>query len=789
MRILDKISEIKSNREKERAKDIQDKFILAFGDIIKSGDSYDADEFGHYLKSFLSITESVWRFRNDVSYKYSLEQYVKNVNALVDIGTGTGNPNAKIKVLIILEAVYDRIAHCIYEDKILESAHPIRSSRRGFDLFNTGDFFGLIRDIEIKTVEKIINIPTLLYNVNLADMALYYDKAAASTALSSAVTKKNGGEKSIEYQKVENPLNHWVTTATVIDIQALLGQYISEQKHKGNMPTISYWIKEFSGWYYASLDKAVADGLKEYWVTAIANAGAMYTCGLITEGCFDIVEEGLYNRCLTTVSLSSPIDRRVVAVVHAFLYYMLYCEDEKYVGADLRNEAFQFWSKVAGKYKYYIGHYDQEISSYLIDNLNDEWHFVNKTEGREKEITGDTTDAKIADKEEHIPDYKSQWIYYLLRRFDFRMRNRNGVGILILSDSVEDFCLFTILYLKRYGFNGLPLAWMTDEKHSVSKFLKYIDRENMKSVKKRVHEFVEFMLVDTARVAADGDKEHNLLFKTIYEYIRVGISDLYKEEKIKEARKKEAEYLKNKEKIDEMAVGWRDTVLKDIITTFGEDIDTFGSNTNCIKYVQVHLLQYSIHTDMLDEAIDDNICHRIVSSLIDNYIRYLASNELIDKKDRGSFRDDQDYIHYLNNNNIEIMVGSEYLLKNHDYLMSEKFQKATANFKWLTSSGCFFGMGLKKESVRFYLQDLDVTVKNSDISSEYVGIKGPEYDPDGYFYEPVKGVPLEFQREELEDFLGKSRKIVDVTARIGVTTYGENPIGFYFENERIPIRS
>ena len=581
MSITSKITEIKYNR----AKDSQDKFLSAFGDVIRSGKT---DEFESYRNTFLSVTESVWKTRNEEKSFYPLEKYKKNVKTLIDIATGSTNKNSMIMMLQLLEAVYGRLVSCVREEGIKAADASIRSNRNGANLFNTRDFFDLVRPLDISSLENTVNISNLLYNVNLVDMALYYDPSPAKLCKSS--TKKPDGVLAADGVKdgmkdSESTPLHWVSTATVIDIQALLGQYIAEQRRKGNMPSMEYWCKEFRLWIGADRERAVDESLREFFTSAVASAGTMYTCGLIAEGCFDIVDEGLYRQRLSTLLLISDIEKRVVAAVHAFLYYMLYWEDSEYVGKELKEGAEKFWPAVAGTYKRFIDRYESDIETLLIDDLNSEWHF-----------------RTVDGKDDRVPDSKSQWIYYLLRRFDFRMRNRRHGGVLVLSEAVEGYCLFTIVYMKRYGFRGSPFGWMTDENHSVEHFTKYINKDDNKSVRKRIHEFAEFMTTDTSdgpvsrTDVASGARSvtKNTLFRNIYEGITVGISALYKEQKVKEAREKEAEYLKNKDKIDSKATCWQESILKTIVGAFGEDIDTFGSGgSDNVSYRSVHLLQYT----------------------------------------------------------------------------------------------------------------------------------------------------------------------------------------------------
>lgn len=638
-------------------------------------------------------------------------------------------------VLELLESVYDLLVGIIREHGIKETTIQIK--RNSFCLIYISDFFDLIKNLDISEVESKIDISKLLYNINLVDMAVFYDS--------------------------KHDDDYWVSTSTVIDIQASLGFYIFEQKKQGKIPSVLYWGREFRNWIGAEKENAIEERLQDYFASAVANAGTMYVCGLISAGCFDIIDDGFYYRRLSLIALTSHIEKRVVAALHAFLYYMLYSEDEKYVGTDLKIEALKFWEKNRNIYNKFIYDYADDIVKLLIENLNSEWRFEDN-EG----------------KPERIHDVRSRWIYYLLRRFDFRMRNRRQGGVLVLPEAVEDYCLFTIMYLSKYRIDSQPLRWMKDSDHNVDDFIKYIDNSNKKSIKKRLQDYTQFAEGEYV-IKDDGRRrEQTSLFIELYNQIIVGIRDLYKEKKVDEAREKEARFLKDKNEINNKISEWEHIIISAIKNAFSEDIDLYGNGKD-IDFHDISLFHFTTYTDMVKDSINDTSVNRIIAALIDGYIGLLADEKWIDKKTRDEYIDDQEYIHYLIENDIGCMIGSEYLLKNNDYLMSEKFNSATKDFKWIKNVGCFKGMGVKKESVRFYIKDLKVDIKNSN--AEYEKVR--ETNAEGqYFYEPIFNISIDFNnKEDLEEFVGQSRKIVEVTAKIAVSVYDEKPIGFYFENE------
>lgn len=167
---------------------------------------------------------------------------------------------------------------------------------------------------------------------------------------------------------------------------------------------------------------------------------------------------------------------------------------------------------------------------------------------------------------------------------------------------------------------------------------------------------------------------------------------------------------------------------------------------------------------------------RVVASLIDDFICLLIKQGYLDRKKFDDFKDDQDYMCYLQNKLLNWLIGSEYLLMNKDFRMSEKFREVTKDYIWIKNIGCSYAMAIRRESVMFYFKDLDVRIRQAGIKDVDVG-----NDSEVLAYEPVQGVKLQYRDSlELEEFVGQEKKVIEVIARIAVDVYGERPIGIYF---------
>ena len=74
------------------------------------------------------------------------------------------------------------------------------------------------------------------------------------------------------------------------------------------------------------------------------------------------------------------------------------------------------------------------------------------------------------------------------------------------------------------------------------------------------------------------------------------------------------------------------------------------------------------------------------------------------------------------------------------------------------------------------LQDINVSIHSPNIKEENV-----EYDKKTrkYYYPILDGLPIDFDEDELREFLYNNRKVINVTAKISIQV-NEKPCGTIF---------
>lgn len=744
-----------------QAENYQNLFIDAFADILAKGLTI---EFEDYINNFRIITRSVWKLRNLSISPYPLEKYQQNVRKLISACVSSNNVNSKLLGLKLIATIYEEIGTAVHSDGILETkasklpcetvnnekmdklkhSHtiddvPIQPNPKKhitFNIFSAEDFFSLIRTLNMNTLKETVVLPNVLYYMLLVDMALFYD------------------------QPITNEV--WLANHTVKDIHAFLGRYIAQRTKREDRSEddLAYWTLEFGLWY-KTLDKIIAPNLKPIFANEFSTCLSLYTCGLVYADCCDIAEEGMFKKLILARPYLGKAGIKIFVATHAFIYYMIERENKRFIGKEQQASVRNFWDKNVKKYQSFIEYNYKDIADQLIENLNSCWHYYEDNGKENKKF-----------------DFQSQWLHYLLRRFDFGL-NSNIDGIpLVLEEALNDFCVYTIAYINKTVLR-IPWTWVNDKKHNIIDYLKYINKVNENKIRNDIYKYFFFMsikfdkTIDKVFLQSGADR--------LYKQITTEISNLYKDKIIKEAKNYEIEYEKNKKKYEQGKNAWEKRLIYAIKESFKEVIvfDEMPINYYLtLDYRLEKLAIYSMDTYSLknEDIYIDSLINTALAKLIDAFIIILINSNYIKRLSRNTIGN-QEYINELKKQKTGLMLGSEYLLNNNDYKLSEKFREVTNDYKHVTNFGCNYGAIIKYESAKFFIKDIKIDIHQGNIDSQ----REVKFSNEFLEYEPVMGISLRFTKTELEKYLCDGIKTIIVTARIAVDVKTDsNSIGFYF---------
>lgn len=152
----------------------------------------------------------------------------------------------------------------------------------------------------------------------------------------------------------------------------------------------------------------------------------------------------------------------------------------------------------------------------------------------------------------------------------------------------------------------------------------------------------------------------------------------------------------------------------------------------------------------------------IASGLIDGIRKELHKAGFLQIVKRSDFRGDEEYIDYLKNIDADIVLGSQWSFQTKRYDNQKIVSSYLEDRKTIFIGFTNWGILLKDESLQIYVRDIHISIHPSSIEDS-----SAKYDPkrDIYIYN-VSGIDLEFERNELDDYLKHKRRIVDVKIQL-----------------------
>ena len=187
------------------------------------------------------------------------------------------------------------------------------------------------------------------------------------------------------------------------------------------------------------------------------------------------------------------------------------------------------------------------------------------------------------------------------------------------------------------------------------------------------------------------------------------------------------------------------------------------------------------YTESINEGCVDCFCPNIYGQFSLGLEWILRRQNKLNQVDRKKdFSDDRDYMNYLQANNLELLIGSKFVLANKDYSLTHEFEAFTENWRVIYTMFMENGLALKKDSVKVYIHSIEVIIRPQSMADE----KQSFNEKKGlYTYSIYSGMPIDFKENELEAFLHDNRKVIEISAKISVQTLGEK-VGTLVMGER-----
>lgn len=509
------------------------------------------------------------------------------------------------------------------------------------------------------------------------------------------------------------------------------GYYLS--KHYDEKYAL-YWkrILESCFWNYTANipEKRIEDFLEARCIVKFN-----YIYGFIQNGLDTLVIESFFCGAMANIfQLEEKHEILLGLLVHCYLYYLSKRESEKYISLEMRNCAEKIVSHrdVKKVYKNFIGHLWMN-SSMLDANL-------------------------------------LKQMIKILRPYE-RFDNPSK-GYMIMENVIEEYYMFLILYLTNtYHMPGLLERNLDDDI-----YLGYVYENKAENTKQMLIEL--YTLIDDRE---SGEQEITAQVELMYDEFSAFEKQKFKDKQMKKAVLNHIHYIWDVD-VEKVKKHIKLMVAEKLREKFREIIVDKNEQGEIIEIPVLSLFDY---TDSINENCVDGFCPNMYGQFSLGLEWILRNRNVLDKVDRiKDFADDRDYMNYLQSNNLELLIGSKYVLANRDYSLTREYEKITENWKVIYTMLMENGLALKKGSIFVCIHSIEVVIRSQNISDEK---QSYNKETGLYTYSIYSGMPIDFEEHELEAFLHDNRKVIEITAKISVRTTTER-VGTLVIGERGGLR-
>ncbi len=496
-----------------------------------------------------------------------------------------------------------------------------------------------------------------------------------------------------------------------------IGPCLAKQRKKGNFVNAEYWGKILTGLYRYSY---VPEELSSEYEMSKIYLQFDYCYGLILNGGTNIVKEYLYYE---NIANCYRIEEKQYAIlvlsVHCFLYY-LSRESEECVSAGIKEQVQKLLEDIRVK----------QIFSYFLYQLSENMIWFD--EELEINITS------IIERHELFPEHQNS-------------------KTLIADSIVMDFYLFIILYLsEEYYIPELPLNVL-----GVERYGQYVHEENVEYTKTKLRRIYRVIIQENEE-GLEG--KIDMMFDNLDKIIK----QKYKEREINRAVEAQKIY-EDEINLNELCSKIRSNTIERFEKKFRSIL---VDKIEAVEPIKISIFKLHNYTEGITEGFRQNFYSDMFGNFVRHIMAYLNSKKVVAVKNRWeNFSNDIELMSYLTENQLELLIGSRYALANRDYKLKDEFDAFIENYICIYTTLTKNGLALKKDSLKICIHDVEVSIRPAEISDENV-----QYDDElkKYKYNIYSGMQLEFDKEEITEYLHNMRKIVEISIVVSIGVEGEN---------------
>lgn len=511
-----------------------------------------------------------------------------------------------------------------------------------------------------------------------------------------------------------------------------IGYYLGKQQNKNNTINQRVWADVLSGWSLFS-DYNVPIERKEDFLEVKVSTNFAYCYGMLVNGQENIVKQGLYLKGMKQiVRLENKYQALLYIAVHCYIYYLAERENDTCIPEDIRQSAKNIWE-------------DKEVKDAFLEFLNmlsenSEW-----------------LDLTILDQ-----------MYRIVNRFEL-FPKYESVKSMIIETVVSDYYLFLVSFMAHEFYLPDLLERNIDDMRA----FRYV-KEGSESITKELFGQLFRMTFLGNKTEEKIDVEVDLMYSDVEKMVKKKQKERY----IKSAQIDQKNYESNinEEVVCEII---KTNTTKSIKEKFAP---LLVENDEKNRIIEVNLLNLIDYTSSIGTRNNtDGHYSDMAGTFLFGITRFLYQNRVVEYKNRfDDFSDDKEFMEYLMANDLHILLGSQYILRNRDYKISTEYKKFLEDYETIYTGIVQEGIALKKNSIQVCIHDINVSIHSSSIEEEDV-----EYNKatGKYNYSIMSGLPIDFEENELREFLYNNRKVIKIIAKVSIQI-NETPCGTIFTGRK-----
>lgn len=686
-------------------------------DWKKVADTQDKQSYEKFLEIFEKCMSALWAYRTDEALS-SIEQQCYNISYCL---LGSEKKALKEKGLEFVQEAYDILWSFIY-NCITEKRPLLNQYKSEFPLFTEicSELIRSIDEMNVEEVEKRLKFDNLADSVLRAAIWLRYNK------------DKEIYDKEDETKFKKYKYNYQSEISELNSFAKYIGYYLGKQNNKNNIINQRVWANVLNRWSLFSTYN-IPEERAEDFLKAKVNTYFCYCYGMIANGQENIVKTGLYlSGMRNTVRLDNKYQALLYLVVHCYIYYLAVRESDDCVPADIRQSALNIWD-------------DKAVKGAFLD-------FLNMLSENSEWLDLDIIDQmyRIIDRFELFPQY-------------------GAAKSMIIEPVTSDFYLFLILFMSHEFFLPELLERNIDDMRA----FRYVSEGNEDKTKGMLGKLFRMIFIGN-KSEEQIDKEVDLMYGDLEKMVRKKQKERY----IRLAKKAQENY-ESRINEKEICEKIKDDTIKNIKEKFAPILIESDEKNGIIDVNLLNLIDYT--SSMGTKNSTNGYYSHMDGMFLLGIARFLYQRRVVEFKKRfDDFADDKEFMKYLVANNLHLLLGSQYILKNRDYRISAEYKRFLEDYETIYTTVLQDGIALRRNSIQVCLHDINVSIHSPSIKEENV-----EYDRETgkYYYPILDGLPIDFDEDELREFLYNNRKVINVTAKISIQV-NEMPCGTIFTSRK-----